>query len=135
MLKLQNWILAAVAALTIISNAPAQTGAPGSVLIVYDSSGQYGWIGGLHARMLANLLGHFDLPYVISPVESYHAGDMNAARATFYLGTVYDNPLPAEFKADVMTTTNTLCWFRYNLWQVAGTNFTAKFGYQFNWLD
>jgi len=40
-----------------------ETGATAAALILYDSTGPYGWIGGLHARMLANLLGHFQLDY------------------------------------------------------------------------
>ncbi|MFM2294129.1 MAG: hypothetical protein RLZZ350_542, partial [Verrucomicrobiota bacterium] len=127
--------LGALVLTSFVSPLKAQTVPTGSVLILYDGAGAYGWIGGMHARHLANLLGHFDLPYVIAPVENYTAGAMNTAKATFYFGTVYDNPLPAAFQADVTTTTNTLCWFRYNLWQVANTNFTAKFGFQFNWLD
>ncbi|MFM2082855.1 MAG: hypothetical protein RL380_1546, partial [Verrucomicrobiota bacterium] len=127
--------LVALALTVFVSPLKAQTVPTGSVLILYDSAGEYGWVGGIHARHLANLLGHFDQPFVIAPVESYTAGTMDGAKATFYFGTVYDNPLPAAFQADTLTTTNTLCWFRYNMWQVAGTNFTGKFGFQFNWLD
>ena len=109
---------------------------PGSVLVLYDSTSSYGWIGGLYARMLANLLGHFPLlPYEIMPVEDYRAGDVNRARATFYFGSVYENPLPAAFRQDVLSTTNRVCWFKYNLWQLAGPTFEAKTGFRFNWLD
>src|SRR5687767_6721836 len=64
------------------------------VLILHDSSGPFGWIGGLHARMLANLIGHFDLRCEIASVEAYQVGSINKARAVFYLGTTYDTPLP-----------------------------------------
>src|SRR5262245_27472646 len=82
------------------AHAPAQNGT--NALILYDSAGPYGWIGGLHAKMLANLLGHFQFSYQIAPVENYHAGDLNAYRAVFYLGTVFANPLPSAFRADVL---------------------------------
>jgi uncharacterized protein YdaL len=116
------------------------TGQSTNVLILYDASGSFGWYGNLHAKMLANLIGHFDLSCQIKPVESYSAGEMDQARATFYLGTVYDNPLPAGFTNDVLTTTNPICWFNYNLWQVSGTApfpnaFNSKFGFRFLNLD
>ena len=135
MSTLKKIYLAAALALTLTTGASAQSLPANSALILYDGSGQYGWIGGLYGRMLANLLGHFDLSYQIAPVENYQAGQMDGVRATFYFGSVYDNPLPAAFKSDALATTNALCWFRYNLWQIADTNFTAKFGFQFNFLD
>ena len=112
--------------LTVGLAAPALAAPTNSVLILYDSSGTYGWIGGIHAKLLANLMGHFDLPYQLKPVESYAAGDANTARAIFYLGLVYNNPLPAAFTNDVQSTTNPVCWFKYNLWQVSGTAFAPK---------
>ncbi len=109
-------------------------------LILYDSSGPYGWIGGLHAKLLANLLGHFSLPYQIAPVENYAAGDIGRSRAAFYFGEVYNNPLPAAFLQDVLGTTKPVCWFKYNLLQLdngstLGAQFEAKFGFRFDFVD
>ena len=133
---LKKSLLALVASLTLVGGANAQNINPGSVLVLYDASGTYGWIGGLYTRLLGNLLGHFPLlPYEIMPVENYRSNDVNLARATFYLGSVYDNALPEAFKQDVLATTNTICWFKYNPWQIGGTNFEAKTGFRFNWLD
>src|SRR5438552_23314 len=109
-----------------------------SVLILHDSSGPFGWIGGLHARMLANLLGHFNLPFQIMPVENYPGGALRQARAAFYIGSTYNNALPSAFKQDALTTTNPVCWFKYNLWQISGgTPFTfeTKNGFHFDYLD
>jgi uncharacterized protein YdaL len=135
MSNLKKVLLACLTTFTLLQSAPGQSQPTNSALIVYDSSGQYGWLGGLYARMLANLLGHFDLPYQITPVENYPAGQMDKVRTTFYFGSVYDNALPTAFKTEALTTTNTLCWFKYNVWQIAGTNFDARFGFQFNFLD
>lgn len=133
---MKKTISAFCAALFLCAASPAQQLTPGSVLILYDSSGEYGWMGGLHARMLANLLGHFpELSYTAMPVEGYQAGDANRARATFYFGSVYDNPLPPSFAQDALATTNTVCWFKYNIWQIAGPAFEARTGFRFNWLD
>ncbi len=125
---------------------PARAADPAqSVLILYDSgtntaNAAFGWYGNLHAKHLANLMGHFDLNYQIEAVEDYQAGDMNQVRATFYIGSLYDNPLPAAFTNDVANATNTICWFRYNLWQVNGDIYfpkplDAKIGFRFLNLD
>ena len=105
---------------------PKLTKPSGAVLILHDASGPYGWIGGLHARMMANLLGHFKLSYRIVPVESYRAGDVKNAIATFYLGTTYDNPLPPALLRDTRNTSRPMCWFKYNLWQLASAPATAR---------
>lgn len=116
--------------------APPPT-ASSSVLILYDSTGAYGWVGAIHARMLANLLGHFPVSYKASPVTSYTAGDIGKYAATFYLGSTYEEPLPAAFLRDVMSSTKPICWFKYNIWQLAwyDARFTPKFGFGFNYLD
>jgi len=111
-----------------------------SALILYDSTGQYGWIGEVHSRLLANLLGHFPCAYQIVPVENYHAGDLGRYKAGFYLGSSYDNPLPVAFLQDALTTTNPLCWFKYNLLQLddgaaMGAQFETKFGFRFEFID
>ena len=111
-----------------------------TVLILYDSTGPYGWIGAIHARMLANLLGHFELGCRILPVEAYRTGDIGFSRATFYFGSVFDNPLPAAFLRDVMTTDRPVCWFKYNLWQIVrsspfGALFESKTGFRFEFMD
>jgi len=106
-----------------------------SVLILHDASGQYGWIGGLHARMLANLMGHFKLGVKFVPVDNYNPGDIERYRATFYLGTVFDNPLPAAFKREVMASSKPVCWFNFNLWQIADATFQSKYGFRFDSID
>src|SRR4030095_3156216 len=111
-----------------------------TVLILYDASGTFGWIAELHSKLLANLLGHFPLPYQISPVESYRSGDLDDYRATFYLGTVFNNPLPNAFLDDVMASQKPLCWFKYNLLNLGtgsphGMQFEAQFGFRFEFMD
>ena len=117
--------------------AAGETQSNASVLILYDTGGEYGWIGPIHARMLANLLGHFPVRYKAAPVQSYKRGMMSRYAATFYIGSSYDKPLPRAFIADVMTSTAPICWFKYNIWQLAWTEsgFSSRFGFTFNWLD
>ena len=93
--------------------------AQGNVLVLYDSTGDYGWMGRLYVQHLTNLLSHFTLAVDSKPVENYAAGDLNRYQTTIYLGVVYNNPLPPAFQSDFLTSSNTICWLGYNLWQVA----------------
>jgi|GEM_PF-623776 len=114
---------------------------PGA-LILYDSATPYAWVGELHAIQVANLLGHFPLEWTIEPVEEYQAGAVDAHSVTFYIGDAFDNPLPPAFLSDVMSTERVICWFKYNLWQIAWDDnwwwnpaFTERFGFQFAGVD
>lgn len=118
--------------------AQAQT-VPPKVLVLYDtpSGSAYDKIGHAYSIMLRNLLGHFDAQVSMVPVQQYAAGAMGSHDATFYLGAAYDHPLPAAFLADAATTTKTLVWFRYNIWQLAWNsayNFNATRGFAFHGL-
>ena len=127
LVALMVWSAAAI-------NARAQSVPTGGVLVLYNSTSPTNsgtWTGGVNALMLGNLLGHFDLPYVLKSIENYQAGDLNAARATFYLGTDYYAPLPAAFTSEVFTTTNALCWFKYHIWNIGGANFETRFGFRY----
>lgn len=108
-----------------------------TVLIVYDSVGQWGWSGYLNALFLTNLLGHFDAISSFLPVENYTAGMMTGYDTTFYLGTHFNNPLPEAFIKDVLITSQTVVWFRYNLWRLmeANPNFASQYGFVFEGLD
>ncbi|CAN5157244.1 polysaccharide deacetylase family protein [soil metagenome] len=117
--------------------AVAQTGP--KTLIVYDApaGSEYTKLGMAYGIMLKNLLGHFDSNAELLPVQSYVAGKMQTYDATFYLGSYYDNPLPAAFLSDVMATQKTVVWFKYNLWQLAWNSaygFPAKFGFDYSSL-
>lgn len=117
---------------------PAST--TNTVLVLHDSRGAFGWYGQLNSILLANLLGHFPLPWTNAPVENYRAGDISRYRMAFYLGTTYDNALPRAFLDDVMATKKTVCWMKYNLWQLGGTTsygaaFQSKFGFRFEFMD
>lgn len=114
--------------------ATAQTGP--KTLIVYDGppDTEFSKLGLAYGIMLKNLMGHFDSNAELLPVQNYVAGKMQAYDATFYMGGYYDNPLPAAFLSDVMTTQKTVVWFKYNLWQLAWNpayGFPAKFGFDF----
>ncbi len=107
-----------------------------AALVLYDApAGQpYEKMGKAYAIMLSNLLGHWDAKIDAIPVQEYTTGKMENYQTIFYLGSWYDNPLPAAFLRDVDTTSKTVVWFKYNLWQlsrVEGFDSVKRFGFRF----
>jgi len=88
-----------------------QPNSPAPLLIPHDSSAPYGGVGGVPARMLADLLGDLHLSYRVVPVEGGRAGGLSSARAAFDLGTPGETPLPAAAPREVMALTRAVCWF------------------------
>src|SRR5690349_13558358 len=83
----------------VASSIPAKSGkaAPGGgtakTLVLYDTTGAYGWLGEVYATQTANLSSHFG-SWTAAPVANYKAGDLGAYTAMIYLGSTYDEPLP-----------------------------------------
>jgi uncharacterized protein YdaL len=141
---LKSFVVRLLAALAVCSAlfgsslavAQTTTPPPPRVLALYDQPSGTEWdkLGYGYAIMLRNLLGHFDAQVDLVPVQQYTAGAVNNYNATFYLGAAYDHQLPAQFLSDVSTTTNTVVWFKYNLWQLAWNpayDFTNRTGINF----
>ncbi|TWO71610.1 DUF2334 domain-containing protein [Caenimonas sedimenti] len=134
---IRRFFLALVACTAFLGALPAQaqTTVP-KVLALYDAPSGTEWdkLGMAYAIMLRNLLGHFNAQVDLVPVQQYTAGRVNNYQATFYLGAAYDHQIPAAFLNDAMTTTKTVVWFKYNIWQLAWNaqyNFTANKGISF----
>jgi uncharacterized protein YdaL len=124
---------------------PAKSGkaAPGGgtakTLVLYDTSGEYGWLGEVYATQTANLSSHFG-SWTAKPVANYVAGDLTAFTAVIYVGSTYDEPLPTAFLDDVTATTKPVTWVYDNLWELTArdTTFAAKHGFtsgQFDFSD
>ena len=89
-------------------------------MILHDNEGQEGWTGELHSHLLENLLRHFDFSVIRKPLADYQAGDLEQHRATFYIGSVWnETPLSAAFETDLKNTTQTFVWLGCNLWRYA----------------
>ncbi len=131
---------AGVFASATVTDSPTSTK---SVLVLYDSTGEYGWIGALYSVQLTNMISHFDITSVRKPVESYQKNDYQNYDFMIYYGALYDTPLPQAFKDDMLTTTKPIMWIGYNLWKVAvapdwrsyNSEFEAKFGVRYRTLD
>jgi uncharacterized protein YdaL len=128
-------LLAGLAQLAVPGTARAQA-TTASTLILYDNpqNDSYSKLGLMYAIMLRNLLGHFNTSVTIEPVQNYAAGQISNTTVTFYIGDYYNNALPTAFMNDVMTATNTVVWFKYNLWEIAWNSaysFTQTYGINF----
>lgn len=106
-----------------------------TTLVVYDSTGTYGWIGELDAIAAGNLASHFG-KITAEPVVDYQPGQINQYTGTVYIGSTYNEPIPTVFLDDVLGTTHPVVWAAENIWQLAGTEgsranatFQAKYGW------
>ena len=125
--------LAAQAAAPTTASGRTGKAAPGGgtakTLVLYDTTGDYGWLGEVYATQTANLASHFG-SWTAAPVSAYRAGDLNNHTALIYLGSTYDEPLPAALLTDVTTTTKPVIWVRDNVWQLTkAAGFAAKYGF------
>jgi uncharacterized protein YdaL len=128
-------LVAAMAVPAAISHSAHAAGA--LVLYDYRPADPFGKLGKAYAIMLRNLLGHFDIPVDLVPVNSYTTGSIETHDATFYLGAFYDNQVPSTFLTDVAATQKPVVWFKHNIWQLAWNpayNFTTRYGITFNSL-
>jgi uncharacterized protein YdaL len=110
-----------------------------NTLILYDTTNDYGWLGELYAQETANLVSHFGA-WSAKPVVNYVAGDLAKYSAAIYIGSTYDEPLPAAFLTDALATTKPLVWMNDNIWQLVSraggtTAFSAKYGWYADLFD
>ncbi len=119
-----------------VSSLPTRA-APGAdfmcVNVYYDQTrdSTY-WMGKTYATLLQNLLGHFpQYQQIVSPIEYYQKGDIERCRASFYIGSYFNNQVPPEFYADFQTTTKQVAWLGYNIWNFQPNQLSRMFGYQY----
>jgi len=130
-------LLVVLVSATLFSDRPAQAQTTTvKTLVLYDAPtvGDYRKLGYAYAIMLRNLLGHWNTTVDLVPVQNYTAGQVEQYGATFYLGAIYDTPVPTTFIADVDKTTKPVVWFKYNIWQYAWNSsytFNQRYGFSF----
>jgi len=129
--------LAGAITTTITPPRAVTWGASGSAttLVVYDTTGAWGYLGELYALAAGNLAGHFGR-VTAEPAADYVAGQVNNYTATIYIGSTYNEPLPTTFLNDVLATTHPVIWAANNVWQLSGAEgsnadqvFKAKYGW------
>ncbi|HVM08549.1 MAG TPA: polysaccharide deacetylase family protein [Acidimicrobiales bacterium] len=115
---------------------PAPTTPAPSALIVYDTTTEWGFLGEIHATMVANLVGRFGT-YKAVPTTRYTAGMIGQHTATIYVGTTYDEPIPQAFLDDVSTSAKPVIWLHQNIWQLGAWTdaFAATNGWRAGFFD
>jgi uncharacterized protein YdaL len=126
-------LVLAPAATTTLTNAFA--GAPGAnanqnTLVLYDSTGQWGWLGEDYGIMAANLVSHGS-KYTVHAAVNYVAGEINGFTGLIYIGSTYDEPLPTALLDDVLATAKPVLWMGDNIWQLSAraSNFAGQYGF------
>lgn len=106
------------------------------VRIYYDSVKSENYkIGKTYSIFLQNLMGHFpQYQSVISPIEKYQKGEINQCKATFYLGSYFENNIPQAFLDDYVSTSKNVAWLGYSLWKLGNQNLMNLFGYEYKGL-
>jgi uncharacterized protein YdaL len=107
-----------------------------STLVLYDTTGPWGWLGELYAIMTANLASHFG-SWTAKPVVSYTSGTLKQYTATIYIGSTYGEPVPNAFLDDVFATTTPVIWAYDNIWQLTSRypNFSSTYGWIWSQFD
>ena len=115
--------------------ANAYAGAPGAnamrhTLVLYDSTGPWGWLGEAYAVLAGQLASHGSA-YTLKPVTAYQAGELDAYTGAIYIGSTYEEPLPVAFLDDVIADTRPVLWMNHNIWQLAARHpgFSAHYGW------
>jgi len=107
------------------------------VQIFYDRSKdpKY-WMGKTYSIFLQNLLGHFPhYQLVEGAIEEYQSGDIEKCKATFYLGSYFENDIPETFIKDFAETRKPVVWMGYSIWKPSPDYFTKLFGYTYTGLS
>jgi len=105
---------------------------PECVNIFYDRGPAGYWMGRTYSIFLQNLLGHFPkFQQIVSPIELYRKGDTEKCRATFYLGSYFENSIPQAFLDDFSSTKRPVAWFGYSIWK---TDTETLFGFSYEGL-
>lgn len=127
-------VLVAMLSGSLIASPQASAQAsPVTTLVLYDTTGPYGWLGELYAIAAANLASHFGT-VVTEPVAKYVPGQIASNTATVYLGSTYDEPLPSAFLGDVLSATKPVIWGYDNIWRLAAAaGGSASFAATYGW--
>jgi uncharacterized protein YdaL len=118
------------------SAASSASAAPTRVLVLYDTGGQWGFLGGQYVTDLTKMTGHLG-DFVAHPVTGYQAGELNRYRAVIYLGSTYDEPVPAAFLDDVLKTRKQVLWANDNIWRLTARagDFAKRYGFIWKGFD
>lgn len=109
---------------------------PSGLLVLYDTTSDYGWLGELYTIGARTLLTHFG-DVTALPVAQYQAGDINKYLGVMYVGSTFDEPIPVAFLDDVLATQLPVMWIYDNIWQLVNRakDFEGTYGFTLTWFD
>lgn len=107
-----------------------------STLVLYDTGGDWGWLGEAYAVQAANLASHGS-SYVMHPAVNYVAGELGNYTGLIYIGSTYEEPLPTALLDDVLATTKPVLWMNDNIWQLSqrAPDFAGTYGWSPQYFD
>ncbi|GAA0408624.1 polysaccharide deacetylase family protein [Streptomyces luteireticuli] len=116
---------------------PQAATASSTALVLYDTTGPYGYLGELYAMAVANLAGHFGT-VTAKPVSSYTAGMVDQYTSTVYIGSTYyggsvPDAVPAAFYQDALATAHPVTWIGDNIWGMANAVGVDAFKQHYGW--
>lgn len=124
----------------IADTAPTAGAAGTGTLVVYDTTGPWGYLGEQYGILTGNLVSRFGTWKAI-PASSYTSGQMASYANVVYVGSTYDEPLPNAFLDDVLAGTTPVIWMYDNLWRLTarsaalGTYFSNAYGWDWVGFD
>jgi uncharacterized protein YdaL len=100
-------------------------------LVLYDRTGPWAFLGELYAMNVGSLVGHFGA-WTAKPAQNYVAGEMAAYAAVVYVGSTFDEQLPAALLDDVGQGARPVVWIDNNIWQLAARvpSFGSAYGFE-----
>ncbi|OHV29394.1 hypothetical protein CC117_07320 [Parafrankia colletiae] len=101
-------------------------------LILYDTTGAWGWLGEQYAMQAANLASRFGT-WQARPGSTYTAGQLAGYAAVIYIGSTYDEQVPTAFLTDVLAGTRPVVWMYNNIWQLTAQSPAFPTTYGWNW--
>jgi uncharacterized protein YdaL len=118
------------------SFASLTTATSPTCLVLYDTAGQWGYLGELYAMAVANLCGHFGQAST-EPISAYESGQINKFTATIYIGSTYydqtNDGIPISFYKDVPASTHPVLWIADNIWNFADYIGVSTFDKKYGW--
>ena len=110
---------------------PAEADPAVRTLVLYDTSGPWGWLGELYATMASNLVSHFGR-WQAKAAADYERGEIRDYTAIVYLGSTYGERLPQALLDDVLSTSQQVLWIAHNVLQLSqrADDFAARYGWE-----
>jgi len=121
---------AAITAGPALSASDLVDASPVNTLALYDTTGEWGVLGELYAMGAVNLASHFG-SWTAKAATTYTCGELATYDAMIYIGSSYDEPLPACLLDDILASSHPVLWAFYNVWQLA--NRSPTFGATYGW--